>query len=63
METSTSSNTVDALGRAFSFQVEDNKTSQPNVKVEAENDEFNASAQLRKTNSETGEPSREQSLL
>lgn len=56
VETSTSSNTVDALGRAFSFQVEDNKTSQPYVKVEAENDEFNASAQLRKTNSETGEP-------
>ena len=56
VETSASSNTVDALGRAFSFQVEDNKTSQPYVKVEAENDEFNASAQLRKTNSETGEP-------
>ena len=56
VETSTSSNTVDALGRVFSFQVEDNKTSQPNVKVEAENDEFNASAQLKKTNSETGEP-------
>ena len=56
VETSTSNNTVDALGRAFSFQVEDSKTSQPNVKVEAENDEFNASAQLRKTNSETGEP-------
>lgn len=56
VETSTSNNTVDALGRAFSFRVEDNKTNQPNVKVEAENVEFNASAQLRKTNSETGEP-------
>lgn len=56
VETSTSNNTVDALGSAFSFRVEDNKTSQPNVKVEAENDEFNATAQLRKTNSETGEP-------
>ena len=56
VETSTSNNTVDALGRAFSFRVEDNKTSQPNVKVEAENDEFNATAQLEKTNSETGEP-------
>ena len=55
VETSTSNNTVDALGKAFSFRVEDSKTSQPNVKVEAKNDEFNTTAQLRKTNSETGE--------
>ena len=56
VETSTSNNTVDELGRAFSFRIEDNKTSQPSVKVEAENDELNATAQLEKTNSETGEP-------
>ena len=54
IETGTSNNTVDAQGKAFAFEIDQAETSQPSVKLQAENDEFNAAAELEKVDSETG---------
>lgn len=54
IETGTSNNTVDAQGKAFAFEIDQTETSQPSVKLEAENDEFNAAVELEKVDSETG---------
>lgn len=54
IETGTSNNTVDAQGKAFAFEIDQTETSQPFVALEAENDEFNATAELEKIDSETG---------
>lgn len=54
IETGTSNNTVDAQGKAFAFEIDQTETSQPSVKLQAENDEFNAAAELEKVDSETG---------
>ena len=54
IETGTSNNTVDAQGKAFAFEIGQAETSQPSVELEAENDEFNAAAELEKVDSETG---------
>lgn len=54
IETGTSNNTVDAQGKAFAFEVDQAETSQPSVKLQAENDEFNAAVELEKVDSETG---------
>ncbi len=55
IETGTSNNTVDAQGKAFAFEIDQTETSQPSVKLEAENDEFNAAVELEKVDSETGD--------
>lgn len=55
IETGTSSNTVDAQGKYFAFEIAQTETSQPSVKLQAENDEFNAAAELEKVDSETGD--------
>ena len=52
--TGTSSNTIDAQGKYFAFEIAQSETSQPSVKLHAENDEFNAAAELEKVNAETG---------
>ena len=54
IETGTSSNTIDAQGKYFAFEIAQSETSQPSVKLDAENDEFNAAAELEKVNAETG---------
>lgn len=54
IETGTSNNTVDAQGKAFAFKIVQTETSQPSVKLEAKNDEFNAAVELEKVDSETG---------
>ena len=54
IETGTSNNTVDAQGKYFAFEIAQTETSQPSVKLQAENDEFNAAAELEKVDSETG---------
>ena len=53
IETGTSNNTVDAQGKAFAFEIAQTETSQPSVKLQAKNDEFNAAAELEKVDSET----------
>ena len=55
IETGTSNNTVDAQGKAFAFEIVQTETSQPSVKLEAKNDEFNAAVELEKVDSETGD--------
>ena len=54
IETGTSNNTVDAQGKYFAFEIDQAETSQPSVKLQAENDEFNAAVELEKVDSETG---------
>ena len=54
IETGTSNNTVDAQGKYFAFKIAQTETSQPSVKLEAKNDEFNAAVKLEKVDSETG---------
>lgn len=54
IETGTSNNTVDAQGKYFAFEIAQTETSQPSVKLQAENDEFNAAVELEKVDSESG---------
>ena len=54
IETGTSNNTVDAQGKYFAFEIAQTETSQPSVKLQAKNDEFNAAVELEKVDSETG---------